>query len=47
MVEYVTQIESGIMINVTVNAKIKKNITHVKKIMFGTLLHVLLKMVYI
>ena len=33
------------MINVGVSAKIQKNIMHMKKIIFGTLLHVVLKMV--
>ena len=44
MVENVTQIESGIIINVSMSAKIQKNTMHVKKIIFGTLLHVVLKM---
>ena len=33
------------MINVCVSAKIQKNIMHMKKIIFGTLLHAVLKMV--
>ena len=42
MVENVTQIKSGITINVVVSAKIKKNIC-AKKIIFEILLHVLVK----
>ena len=34
-------IESGIMINVGVKAKIQKNIMRVKNVIFGILLHVL------
>ena len=41
MVESVIQIQSGIMINVDTNAK---NIIYVKKIIFGILQHVVLKM---
>ena len=37
MAESVIQIKSGIMVNIDVTAK---NITHVKKIIFGILLHV-------
>ena len=44
MVENVIQIKSGIMINVDVSAK---NTIYVKKITFGTLLHVIAKMVNI
>ena len=40
MVENVTRIKSIIMINVGVSAKIQKNIIHMKKIIFGVLLHV-------
>ena len=42
MVENVIQIKSGIMINVDVNVK---NMTYVKNIIFGILLHVVTKMV--
>ena len=41
MKENVIQINGGIMINVKVSVK---NIMHVKKIVFGTLLYVLVKM---
>ena len=41
MEENVIQINGGIMINVDVSVK---NIIYVKKIMFGTLLHVTVKM---
>ena len=44
MVENITQIKSGIMINVDASAK---NITYVKKIIFGILLQVVAKMVNI
>ena len=44
MVKNVSQIKSGRTINVDV---IVKNITYVKKVMFGILLHVVTKMVYI
>ena len=40
MEEIVTQINGGIIINIDVNAK---NIMYVKKIMFGILLHVIVK----
>ena len=39
--EYVDQIIDGIMINVDVSVK---NVVHVKNIMFGILLHVIVKM---
>ena len=39
--------QSGIMINVNVSAKIQKNIMHVKNIIFGILLHVVVKMLNI
>ena len=42
--ENVIQIKSGIKINVDVNVK---NIIYVKKIIFGILLHVVVKMVNI
>ena len=41
MEENVSQINGGIMINVDV---IVKNVMYVKKIMFGVLLHVIVKM---
>ena len=41
MEENVIQINGGIMINVNVSVK---NIMYVKKIMFGILLHVIVKM---
>ena len=43
MVENVTQIKIGIMINVNVSVKIKKNM-RAKKIIFQILLHVIVKM---
>ena len=47
MLENVTRIKIGIMINVGVSVKIKKIIVCVKKIIFGILLHVAVKMVNI
>ena len=47
MVENVTRIKSEIMIKVDVSAKIQKNIMHVKKIISGTLLNVVVKMLNI
>ena len=47
MVENVTRIKSGIIINVFVSAKIQKNIMHAKRIIFGILLHVVVKMLNI
>ena len=44
MVESLTQIKSGIMINVGASVK---NITYVKKNIFRTLLHVVAKMAHI
>ena len=44
MVENVTQIKIGIMINVNVSVKIKKNIRREKKIIFQILLNVIVKM---
>ena len=41
MKENVIQINGGIMLNVKVSVK---NVMHVKKIVFGTLLYVLVKM---
>ena len=46
-VSNVTQIKSGITINVGMGAKIQKNIMHVKKIIFGIMLRVVVKMVNI
>ena len=45
MVKNVTQIESGITLNVSVSVKIPINIMCVKKVIFGILLHVVVKMV--
>ena len=45
MVEIVIQIKSGITINVDASAKIRENIMCAKKITFGILVHVLVKMV--
>ena len=47
MVEYVTQIKSGITIQVRVSVKLQKNIVCAKSIIFGILLHVVVKMVNI
>ena len=44
MVANTTQIEIEVTINVGVSAKIQKNIMNVKKIIFGILLHVVMKM---
>ena len=44
MIESVIQIKSGIMINVDASPK---NIIHVKKVIFGILLHAVAKMVNI
>ena len=41
MEEYLIQINGGIMVNVDVNVK---NVINVKKIIFGIVLHVVLKM---
>ena len=41
MEENVIQINGGIMINVDVNVR---NVMYVKKVMFGILLHVIVKM---
>ena len=46
MIENVTQIKSGIAINIGVSAKIQKSIIHLKKI-FGILRHVVVKMMNI
>ena len=46
-VSNVTQIKSGIMINNDVSATIQKKIMHVKKIILGILLHLIVKMVNI
>ena len=44
MQENVTQIKSGITINVDVSAKIRENIICVKNFLMGILVHVLEKM---
>ena len=46
MVENVTQINSGIT-NVSANVKIQKNFVCVKKIIFGILLHAVVKTINI
>ena len=43
MLENVTQIKSGITINVGVSVKIQNNIVCTKKVLFRILLHVVLK----
>ena len=45
MVENLTQIKSGITVNVCVSVKFQTNMMCVKKIIFGILLHVVVKMV--
>ena len=45
MADNVTRIKSGITINVSVSAKIKKNIMYTKKIIFGILLQEVVEMV--
>ena len=45
MVENVTRIKSGITITVGVSVKILKDTIHARKIIFETLLHVVVKMV--
>ena len=47
MVENVTQIKSGIIKYAGVSAKIQRKIMHTKRIISGTLLHEVLKMVNI
>ena len=47
MVENETQIKGGISISVDVSAKIQRNIMQAKKIIFGILIHALVKMAYI
>ena len=47
LVENVTQIKRGIAITVDVSVKIGQNIIHAKNIIFGTLPHILVKMVNI
>ena len=47
MVENVSRIKSGITISVSVSINILKNIMRAKKITFGTMLHVLVKIVNI
>ena len=45
MVENIVQINSEVMINVNVSARILEKIMSVKNIMFGILVHVLVKLV--
>ena len=45
IVENVTRIKTGIRINVSVGVKRKKSIVFAKKIKFGILLHVVVKVV--
>ena len=45
MVKNVIQIKSRITINISMSVKPKKNIVSEKKVTFGILLHVVLKMV--
>ena len=47
MVENVIKIKSEITINIGVSAKSQKNVICAKKIIFGILLHVVVKMVNI
>ena len=47
MVENVTQIKIGIAISVGVSVKVQKNIVCAKKIIFGTLIYVVAKLVNI
>ena len=47
MVENSIQIKSGITINVDVSGKIQKNNTCAKNIIFGILLHVVVKIINI
>lgn len=44
MVENENEIKSGITANVDVSAKIQRNIMHAKTILFGILIHALVKM---
>ena len=44
MIENVIQAKNGITINVGVSVKIQKNIMCAKKIIFGILLHAVVKM---
>ena len=44
MVENENEIKSGITTNVDVSAKIQRNIMHAKTILFGILIHALVKM---
>ena len=44
IVENVTRIKFRITINIDMSVKIKKNIVRAKKMIFGTLLHVIAKM---
>ena len=47
MLENITQVKSGKMINANVSAKIPENIETVKNVISGTLEHILMKMVII
>ena len=47
MAENVTQFKSGITINIDMSAKSQENIICWKKILFGILVHVLVKMLNI
>ena len=47
MVENVTWIKGGKMINIDVSAKIQENIIHEKEKLSGILLHVIVKMLNI
>ena len=46
-IENVTQIKIGIMINVDVSANIQKNMMYVKKIIYGILAHLFMKLLNI
>ena len=46
-VEDVSRFKSGIKINIGMSAKIQKNITHVKKMIFGIPLHAVVKVLNI
>ena len=47
MLENLSQIKSGITINVDVNARIWENIMYARKVIFGVLVHVFVKLVNI
>ena len=46
-IENVTRIKIGIMINVDVSANIQKNMMYVKKIIYGILAHLFMKLLNI